>query len=159
MSGQMASNAETAKRLAENGATRRQIAETLGITLPYVSYLSRVAKFKIESDCKAKRFAADVARLAQSGKTMDAIAIELSISRKTVHNIARKNGIKFLGRRYRKHSDRSRQMFDLYAEGKTFREIGETFGVSRQAAQQGITGYAKYVALHLARCSSQVEEG
>jgi DNA-binding CsgD family transcriptional regulator len=82
-----------------------------------------------------------VARLYKRGETIDAAAKAVGVSAFTARNMLVERGIERLpgvSAAYRRASTRKRQesMVRLYRQGKTFKELAQTFGTSTTSVQR-----------------------
>lgn len=93
-------------------------------------------------------YAAIIRDAAERGISYRETADQMGVKYHTVVNAARRYGIKFkLEKRGRKqrgiiNKARAKQMVELYRDGQTLAQIGETFGITRERVRQIMTSHA-----------------
>lgn len=89
----------------------------------------------------------DLKAFAEAGKTRQEAAAHFDLSLSTIGRISQAHNIDFVHGTYTPDNvSRAEAMASMYASGKTLREIGELFGVTRERVRQVVSKRAKLTA-------------
>jgi DNA-binding CsgD family transcriptional regulator len=148
VTGQAINHIENIKSLSAEGLTRPEIAAKLDLCYEYVTRLARQAD--IEVPTKKQHSVSSIRELAEQGLTRGQISERTGLKYQTVSKLAFNAGIRIQRQDYSgaecADSDRIRQMADLYKSGRTLKQIGERFGVTRERVRQILTKHLGFNA-------------
>ena len=141
MTGQAIAHIEKLRSL--EGKTRTEAAQELGLCVAYVVRLAKdngivLAKKPPPSLAHVEK----LRPLAAAGLTMQEAASDIGLGYGYVAQLAAKHDIKFIRSGLAlEPTSREQQMAALYRSGKTLREIGEQYGITRERVRQLITKF------------------
>lgn len=141
MTGQALGHIERLRPL--EGKTRAEAAQELGLCVAYVVKLAKDnGIFLAKKPPPSLAHVEKLRPLAAAGLTMQEAASDIGLGYGYVAQLAAKHDIKFIRSGLAlEPTSREQQMAALYRSGKTLREIGEQYGITRERVRQLITKF------------------